>query len=53
MLERLLHWFRRRSKGSRPALTREEQAERKRVLERRYESLKNAERSGVDRPSDS
>jgi hypothetical protein len=48
MLERLLHWFRRRTKGSTPALTPEEVAERKRVLERRYESLKNAERSGVD-----
>jgi hypothetical protein len=53
MLERLLQWFRRRTKGSTPALTPEERAERKRVLERRYESLKNAERSDVDHRSDS
>jgi hypothetical protein len=53
MLERLLHWFRRRTKGSTPALTPEEVAERKRVLERRYESLKRAERSDVNHQSGS
>ena len=53
MLGRLLHWFRRRTKGSTaPALTPEEVAERKRVLERRYEQLKRAQRSDAD-PSDS
>jgi hypothetical protein len=51
MLERLLHWLRRRTTGSRPALTPEEVAERKRVLERRYEQLKRAQRSDVDRGS--
>jgi hypothetical protein len=50
LLERLLHWLRRRTKESTtPALTPEEVAERKRVLERRYESLKRAEGSSIDR----
>jgi hypothetical protein len=50
LLGRLLHWFRRRTKGSAtPALTPEEVAERKRVLERRYESLKRAHGSEGDR----
>jgi hypothetical protein len=53
MLERLLHWFKRRTKGSTPALTPEEQAERKRVLEQRYERLKQAERSDADHRSGS
>lgn len=53
MLGRLLHWFKRRTTGSRPALTPEEVAERKRVLERRYEQLKRAERSDVSRRNDS
>jgi hypothetical protein len=46
LLGRLLHWFKRRTKGSTtPALTPEERAERDRVLEQRYERLKRAERS--------
>jgi len=54
LLRRLLHWFRRRTKGSTiPALTPEEVAERKRVLERRYESVKRAEGSDVNRRNDS
>jgi hypothetical protein len=54
LLGRLLHWLRQRTKGSAsPALTPEEVAERKRVLERRYEQLKRAEGSGVNRPNDS
>ena len=53
LLGRLLHWLRQRTKGSTtPALTPEEAAERKRVLERRYERLKRAERLDSD-PSDS
>jgi hypothetical protein len=46
LLGRLLHWVRQRTKGSTtPALTPEEVAERERVLERRYESLKRSQGS--------